>query len=288
MGFNSNILLALFIAIVLIAVIYYFSRSRNTNSSPTSIPDGEIEAQTTIPRTNRVKASNLPFILQRRRRGLNTMEDNDTVTGTPTHSEVGAPLSSAFNNTLSSSLRSTDRTVQNRPLINNRLPISESDQMVRTPSRRNNNRNLRNQSENINDLLLEINSLENPHGNYIEARLSEIDDSESEPVFVHKKKKFVRRTPSDIADQFDVEKMLPQEIEEDWFDLPLLGSNSTKRVNNANLIHPKTQMGINTVSGSLRYASHDIRGDIPNPKIHVSPWLNSTIEPDTNLRGLCN
>ena len=47
-------------------------------------------------------------------------------------------------------------------------------------------------------------------------------------------------------------------------------------------------MGANTISGSLRNGTHDIRGDIVNPKIPVSPWGNSTIEPDTNIKGICN
>ena len=38
--------------------------------------------------------------------------------------------------------------------------------------------------------------------------------------------------------------------------------------------------GINTVSGSLRNANLQLRSEPPNPTSLVSPWLNSTIEPD--------
>ncbi|XWV25243.1 hypothetical protein QJ856_gp0529 [Tupanvirus deep ocean] len=104
--------------------------------------------------------------------------------------------------------------------------------------------------------------------------------------FSYKKKKFTRRTPEDVKDLFDVNKMLPQEIEEDWFDVEPL--QSTKKIKGTHLIHPKVHMGVNTVGSSLRNGTHDIRGDIPNPKINISPFLNSTIEPDTNIKGFCN
>jgi hypothetical protein len=111
-------------------------------------------------------------------------------------------------------------------------------------------------------------------------------DRTSDTHFTYKKNKFVRRTPDDIKDLFDVDKMLPQEIEDDWFDVEPL--QSTKKIKGCHLIHPKFHMGVNTVGSSLRNATHDPRGDIPNPKINISPFNNSTIEPDTNIRGFCN
>ena len=111
------------------------------------------------------------------------------------------------------------------------------------------------------------------------------NDEYDQRDFVHKKKKFTRRTPDDVKDLFDVDKMLPQEIEHDWFDTEPL--QSTKKIKGTHLIHPKIHMGVNTIGSSLKNGTHDIRGDIPNPKINVSPWGNSTIEPDTNLKGLC-
>ncbi|AYV85300.1 MAG: hypothetical protein Satyrvirus10_1 [Satyrvirus sp.] len=37
--------------------------------------------------------------------------------------------------------------------------------------------------------------------------------------FLYKKKKFIKKTPDDIKDLFDIDKMLPKEVEEDWFDI---------------------------------------------------------------------
>ena len=47
-------------------------------------------------------------------------------------------------------------------------------------------------------------------------------------------------------------------------------------------------IGVNTVGQTLRNATYDLRGTIPNPKSVVSPWMNSTIEPDTNIKSWCN
>ena len=37
---------------------------------------------------------------------------------------------------------------------------------------------------------------------------------------------------------------------------------------------------------SLRNASHDLRAAPLNPKFNVGPWLNSTIEPDYNIKPI--
>lgn len=46
------------------------------------------------------------------------------------------------------------------------------------------------------------------------------------------------------------------------------------------------KVGVDTVGSSRRLASHDIRGNIPTPKFSVSPWMNSSYDPDNNLVGL--
>lgn len=110
-------------------------------------------------------------------------------------------------------------------------------------------------------------------------------DENDDRNFVYKKKNFTKRTHEDIQDLFDVDKMLPQEMEQGWFDpVPL---QHTKKIKGTQFVHPKEHMGINTVGSSRKNGTHDIRGDIPNPQIKVSPWNNSTIVPDPYARGLC-
>ena len=51
------------------------------------------------------------------------------------------------------------------------------------------------------------------------------------------------------------------------------------------LANGANKIGINTVGSSRRFASHDIRGTVHCPKFSVSPWNNSTAEPDTNIKS---
>jgi hypothetical protein len=95
---------------------------------------------------------------------------------------------------------------------------------------------------------------------------------------------FSKQMETDIKkDGFDAREFLPQEIHEDWFQTDL--SNS-KVVDQAALIDvSRFTNGVDTVGQSLKNASHDIRGNIPNPKIVVSPFLQSSYDPDTNIKS---
>jgi hypothetical protein len=83
-------------------------------------------------------------------------------------------------------------------------------------------------------------------------------------------------------DLFDVDKYLPQEVNDDWFEV----QPEPISVKNRHLINITKPIGINTIGTSLRNASHDIRGAPSNPKTVISPFLNSSIEPDVNLKPL--
>jgi len=83
-------------------------------------------------------------------------------------------------------------------------------------------------------------------------------------------------------DLFDVDKYLPQEVNDDWFEV----QPEPISVKNRHLINITKPIGINTIGTSLKNASYDIRGTPANPKFVVSPFLNSSIEPDTNLKPL--
>lgn len=50
--------------------------------------------------------------------------------------------------------------------------------------------------------------------------------------------------------------------------------------NNVSLLKAGYHLGINTVGSSLRNANLQLRSEPPNPTAQVSPWLQSTIEPD--------
>lgn len=55
----------------------------------------------------------------------------------------------------------------------------------------------------------------------------------------------------------------------------------------ANLaINASEKLGVDTSGSSKKNASYDLRGSMPCPKFVVSPWMNSTYEPDTNIKTL--
>jgi len=75
----------------------------------------------------------------------------------------------------------------------------------------------------------------------------------------------------------DPGSLLPLDKNSEWSKLNPQGEGS---LTNVNLLQAGAMAGINTVSGSLRNASLDIRAEPPNPKMNVGPWQNTTIEHD--------
>lgn len=73
--------------------------------------------------------------------------------------------------------------------------------------------------------------------------------------------------------------LLPKDQNNEWAKLNPTGSGD---LNNVNLLKAGYHCGVDTVSNSLRNANLQIRSEPPNPTESVSPWLNTTIEPDMN------
>tara|TARA_X000000950_G_C13909518_1_gene658402 strand:- start:3025 stop:3651 length:627 start_codon:yes stop_codon:yes gene_type:complete len=85
--------------------------------------------------------------------------------------------------------------------------------------------------------------------------------------------------------KFNSSDLLPKEVNQDWFESDF--SNAQVNVNDDNLVvTDRYILGVNTVGQSLKNPSYDIRANPPCPKFGVSPWLQSTIEPDFNIKPL--
>jgi len=56
--------------------------------------------------------------------------------------------------------------------------------------------------------------------------------------------------------------------------------SSTGNITDQNFLTAGYHVGVNTVGQSLRNANLQLRSEIPNPQVAVSPWMISTIEPD--------
>jgi len=89
-----------------------------------------------------------------------------------------------------------------------------------------------------------------------------------------------KESPEEI---FNSTNYLPQEVNDDWFEV----MPEPIAVKDRHLINVTKPIGVNTIGSSLRNPSYDIRGSPQCPKFTVSPWMQSTIEPDYNLKPLC-
>ena len=79
------------------------------------------------------------------------------------------------------------------------------------------------------------------------------------------------------AGMTDPADLLPKDVNSQWANLNPAGGADFKQVN---LLKAGYHYGINTVGSSLRNANLQERSEPPNPTTIVSPWQNTTIEPD--------
>lgn len=79
--------------------------------------------------------------------------------------------------------------------------------------------------------------------------------------------------------------LLPKEVNKDWFETDF--TQNKGELKNDNLIMTdRYVIGVNTVGQSLKVPSYDLRPAPSCPKITVSPWNQSTAEPDYNIKAL--
>jgi hypothetical protein len=63
-------------------------------------------------------------------------------------------------------------------------------------------------------------------------------------------------------------------------DFGNMNQNGSGDLENINLLKAGYHAGIDTVGSTLRNSNLQLRSEPPNPTSKVSPWMNSTIEPD--------
>jgi len=56
-------------------------------------------------------------------------------------------------------------------------------------------------------------------------------------------------------------------------------------ITDQNFLESGHHYGINTVGQSLKNANRQLRSDPPIPKVNIGPWLNSTVDPDSNRKA---
>jgi len=71
--------------------------------------------------------------------------------------------------------------------------------------------------------------------------------------------------------------LLPKDDNSQWGQLNPQGGGGLEHVN---LLKAGYHSGIDTVGSVMRNANLQVRSEPPNPTTKVSPWMNTTIEPD--------
>ncbi len=84
-------------------------------------------------------------------------------------------------------------------------------------------------------------------------------------------------------DQLTPSELLPGDPNTKWAQVNPSGQGDLKDQNFLNAGH---HLGVNTVGQSLRNSNLQLRSEPPNPQVKVSPWMQTTIEPDTNRRPM--
>ncbi len=85
------------------------------------------------------------------------------------------------------------------------------------------------------------------------------------------------------GDQLTAQDLLPQDKSSTWASVNPEGQGSLA---NQNFLQAGYHIGINTVGQTLRNANLQLRSEPPCPQVQVSPWLQTTIEPDVSRRPM--
>tara|TARA_Y200000002_G_scaffold325255_1_gene287265 strand:- start:1269 stop:1862 length:594 start_codon:yes stop_codon:yes gene_type:complete len=83
--------------------------------------------------------------------------------------------------------------------------------------------------------------------------------------------------------QLGASDLLPQDDSSLWAQVNPSGEGSLK---DRNFLQSGYHIGINTVGQTLRNANQQLRSEPPNPQVKVSPWLQTTIEPDLGRKPM--
>jgi hypothetical protein len=85
------------------------------------------------------------------------------------------------------------------------------------------------------------------------------------------------------GDQLTAQDLLPQDKSSTWANVNPDGQGTLE---GKNFLQAGYHIGINSVGQNLRNANLQIRSEPPCPQVQVSPWLQSTIEPDVSRRPM--
>jgi hypothetical protein len=107
-----------------------------------------------------------------------------------------------------------------------------------------------------------------------------VEQQNQPPINVNVKPAQVEASASAYPmDQIKPNELLPSDSSSLWASVNPSGQGQLK---DKNFLQSGHHIGINTIGQTLRNANLQLRSEPPNPRVAVSPWLTSTIEPDSN------
>lgn len=83
--------------------------------------------------------------------------------------------------------------------------------------------------------------------------------------------------------QLAPQELLPNDPNSKWAEVNPSGAGD---IAGKNFLNAGALVGVNTIGSSLRNASWDLRSEVPNPQVVVSPWNQTSISPDLARRPL--
>jgi len=113
--------------------------------------------------------------------------------------------------------------------------------------------------------------------------VSPTDESLQDNVAKYTQASDSKKRCDDVDEIFNLNNFLPKSSQNKYFDVP-----EPTVVKNRHLIDVTRHVGVDTQGSSMKNATHDIRGEPANPKMNVSPWMQSSIQPDDNIIGFCH
>ena len=115
--------------------------------------------------------------------------------------------------------------------------------------------------------------------------LKELHEPDEEEDKVEKpeevREEMTNPAPCQPRDSLSPEELLPQDYSSTWAKNNPTGASN---LDGKNFLDAGWHVGINTVGQTLRNANLQLRSEPPNPQVVVSPFVQSTIQPDTNRR----
>ena len=82
-------------------------------------------------------------------------------------------------------------------------------------------------------------------------------------------------------EQLTAQELLPNNESSTWAQVNPSGSGNLK---DKNFLQAGHHIGINSVGQTLRNSNLQLRSEPPNPQVIVSPWMQTTINPDMNRK----